>query len=41
MAAGIESLVAAFALHAIKKCVAFSTWSSTFFSFLFEDMLKC
>jgi hypothetical protein len=25
----------------VKKCAAFSTWSSTFFSFLFEDMLKC
>jgi hypothetical protein len=41
MVAGIESLFATFALHAIKKHAAFSTWSSTFFYFLFEDMLKC
>ncbi len=26
---------------ACKKCATFSAWSSTFFSFLFEDMLKC
>ncbi len=39
--AGIESLVSGFGWHAIKKRAAFSTRSSTFFSFLLEDMLKC
>ena len=38
---GIESLVAAFALHATKKRVAFSARLLTLYSFLFEDMLKC
>jgi hypothetical protein len=41
MAAGIESLVAAFALHATKKHVAFSAQSLNLYSFIFEDMLKC
>ncbi len=40
MAAGIESLVTRFALHVIKKHVAFSA-HLVLYSFLFKDMLKC
>ena len=41
MAAGIENLVAGFASHARKKRAAFLARSSTLYSFLFEDVLKC
>jgi hypothetical protein len=41
MVAGIESLVAGFASHAMKKHAAFSAQPSTLYFFLFEDMLKC
>ncbi len=44
MAAGIESLVARFALHAMKKHVQPSQRTylyDTTYSFLFEDLLKC
>jgi hypothetical protein len=33
--------VAGFASHATKKRAAFSEQSSTLYSFLFEDMMKC